>query len=49
MASAARHRKSAMCKCGHPEEAHQHHRAGMDCSKNECKCKVFRRKWIGAK
>lgn len=29
------------CRCGHPEKAHEHYRAGEDCSR--CECPFYRR------
>jgi hypothetical protein len=31
------------CRCGHPAEAHRHHRQGLDCS--QCECRRLRRRW----
>ncbi|WP_298799984.1 hypothetical protein [Pseudonocardia sp. 73-21] len=25
-----------MCRCGHPEDAHEHYRPGCDCSRCDC-------------
>ena len=33
---------AAVCTCGHSEEAHEHHRAGSDCS--GCECRRYRRR-----
>ena len=38
------------CMCGHREVAHEHHRAGLDCSVTGCSCLDYRpatrlRKW----
>jgi hypothetical protein len=35
-------RKDPLCKCGHPKSAHEHYRAGTECSLCTT-CKKFRR------